>query len=227
MKLNNDNLAKLMSDVMPNDEICNFSDDEVNMVNGFISDELYDSVYDFIESKNKELNKIIKDDILNKIDSLLEFGMDSAYERWSGKNLNRASFLSLLTNYERIAVRLGNFNYQVENGGLQQWDSNGYSDDIGFMKDFVLSTNFKKKEELLDILENFESIKTAIDKLDIYDDWYSEDYDTRLKTMDFYNKEYYKIKDEWMDYVEQYLIENVPKDYLKKIKEYNISSVRI
>lgn len=43
----------------------------------------------------------------------------------------RFSHPDLLTNLERVAVLLGNFHYQVENGGLAQYVDNGYAEEVG------------------------------------------------------------------------------------------------
>lgn len=48
--------------------------------------------------------------------------MDQAYAKWQadGKKWSYRQFLANLDAVERKAVILGNFNYQVCNGGLQQ-----------------------------------------------------------------------------------------------------------
>lgn len=62
--------------------------------------------------------------------------MESAYEKFSAMrshqgHLGRRWSAPGLTNRERLAVILGNMNYQVENGGLSQWVDNGYSREPG------------------------------------------------------------------------------------------------
>jgi len=53
--------------------------------------------------------------------------MDAAYKKWEGKDWTYARFLVEIERKERIAVLLGNLNYQVENGGFRQWVDNGYA----------------------------------------------------------------------------------------------------
>lgn len=59
--------------------------------------------------------------------------MDGAYDRWqqSGKDGQKQwsydQFLANLDAKERQAVLLGNMNYQIGNGGVQQWVDNGYA----------------------------------------------------------------------------------------------------
>lgn len=58
--------------------------------------------------------------------------MDGAYDRWrqSGEGQKQWSYNQFLANLdakERQAVLLGNMNYQIGNGGVQQWVDNGYA----------------------------------------------------------------------------------------------------
>jgi hypothetical protein len=51
--------------------------------------------------------------------------MDAAYATWQdGKSYD--DFVFDLPANQRMAVLLGNLNYQVENGGFRQWVDNGY-----------------------------------------------------------------------------------------------------
>lgn len=52
--------------------------------------------------------------------------MDSAYEKWPEK-ATKKQFLEILPYQERVAVLLGNYNYQTLNGGHRQWVDNGYA----------------------------------------------------------------------------------------------------
>lgn len=162
-----------------------------------------------------------KESFLEKIDNLWEFVMHSAYDIWQNNNMSRDEFLSKLTAYEELAVKFGNFNYQVENGGLMQWDLNGYSGDLDYLQDFLSKSDYSKKDRFLEILETFSNVKNAIEKLDKYDDWYDEDVNTRWESLDMFDKDYYSFKDEWAEYFEEYLFKNMPNEYAEKIKEYN------
>lgn len=57
--------------------------------------------------------------------------MDEAYARWQeGGDLHGKSsrdFIAALPPLHRYAVMLGNLNYQVHNGGFNQWVDNGYA----------------------------------------------------------------------------------------------------
>ncbi len=52
--------------------------------------------------------------------------MEAAYARWQGHNWDYETFLDELGALERKVVLVGNLNYQVGNGGFQQWADNGY-----------------------------------------------------------------------------------------------------
>ena len=57
--------------------------------------------------------------------------MDEVYEYWNEdtKNRTRISSAKHFGSKHVIAVRLGNFNYQVDNGGTSQWVHNGYAEE--------------------------------------------------------------------------------------------------
>jgi hypothetical protein len=55
--------------------------------------------------------------------------MDEAYATWQADNSKSYDdFIFDLPPIQRMAVLIGNLNYQVENGGFRQWIGNGYSD---------------------------------------------------------------------------------------------------
>lgn len=149
--------------------------------------------------------------------------MDNCYDRWQqhnrdikdgGLKWSYNDFIDQLTPYEKTAVILGNLNYQVENGGFMQWDDNGYSDYYDDIYDFIESTDFVDKDKLIDLVDEFQSIKDSIDKLDSYDDFYTEDCETRYRSMNNLDSRYYDIEDSWKDYVNEYLLDNVPQEYI-------------
>lgn len=78
--------------------------------------------------------------------------MDAAYDRWQNgdlKNVSPEVFMNSISLAQREAVMLGNMNYQVENGGWEQWVDNGYC---------------IHAHDLMDVLENIgtENAKTTI-----------------------------------------------------------------
>ena len=54
-------------------------------------------------------------------------------------------------------------------------------------------------------------------ELDPNNDWYNEDCQTRLETLKYYDKDYYSIQDDWNNYFENYLITNIPDEYVQMI----------
>lgn len=53
--------------------------------------------------------------------------MDDVYNKWNaGERKSQQKILSEFSETHRIAVVFGNFNYQVENGGIEQYIYNGY-----------------------------------------------------------------------------------------------------
>ena len=131
--------------------------------------------------------------------------------------MSQEDFYRQLTDYERLAVMFGNFNYQVGNGGLYQWHDNGYSEDLGSLYDFLDNCDYEKKDKFMQVLDDFSYVKTAIEELDRDNDWYNDDCQTRLDTLKYYDKDYYSIQDDWKNYFENYLITNIPDEYIQMI----------
>ena len=148
--------------------------------------------------------------------------MNSAYVKWAN-NLSRDEFINLLSDYEKIAVQFGNFNYQVQNGGFSQWVFNNYDSDIDALEDFINNCDFDKKDIFIQMFENYRNIKENIEKLDSYNDFYEEDLETREKHYSDYDSQYYEINDKWAEYFQNYLLDNLTEEYIEKIINYNVS----
>lgn len=212
---------------MDSDYELEFTNEDIMLVNEFIADNDSLSMIDYLKDKKKIINDVVKKDVLKDIDSLWSFIMDQSYDIWKNKSMSRDEFLSKLSDYEKLAVKFGNFNYQVENGGLMQWDCNGYSEDLEDLQEFLTKSDYSKKDRFLGILDAFSNVKDAINKLDKYDDWYDEDMNTRWNSLETFDKDYYSFKENWIEYFEDYLFQNMPDEYLEKIKEYNLSKINI
>lgn len=205
-----------------------FEEEEIELINKFIDKNDSESFIDFVEEKKDEIKNMEKEKLLDKIDSLLQFVMNCSYEIWKDNyDMNRQVFLSKLSAYEKIAVQFGNFNHQIENGGLSQWDDNGYSEDLDDLYDFLKNSDFKYKDKFISILDAFTDVKNSINRLNRDDDWYDQDVDTRLTSLNHYDKEYYDMNREWLCYFEEYLFNNMPDEYIEKIKEFNVSKIEM
>lgn len=58
--------------------------------------------------------------------------MDEAYNEWrkeGNESKGKWEILNDFSEVHQVAVTFGNFNYQVENGGIEQWIYNGYFHD--------------------------------------------------------------------------------------------------
>ena len=212
---------------MDSDYNLEFTNEDIMLVNEFIADNDSLSMIDYLKDKKKIINDVVKKDVLKDIDSLWSFIMDQSYDMWKNNSMSRDEFLSKLSDYEKLAIKFGNFNYQVENGGLMQWDCNGYSEDLEDLQEFLTKSDYSKKDRFLGILDAFSNVKDAINKLDKYDDWYDDDMNTRWNSLETFDKDYYSFKDNWIEYFEDYLFKNMPDEYLEKIKEYNLSKINI
>lgn len=111
--------------------------------------------------------------------------MDSAYDKWA-KGMSMEDFYFSLPVIERKAIVLGNFNYQVENGGFSQWNINRYmSLHISELKQILMEMNTIISVSVLELVKQYEGeTEDEGDDLD---------------------SEYYKINEEFMQEVEAYL----------------------
>lgn len=202
-----------------------FTSDEINDFNRFVEENNINQIMKFLNFKKEMLNGVLEDIINFKTDSLLEFIAKDCYDVW--KDTSRDEFLYQLSDYEKIAVQFRDFNYQIENGGLSKWHSNGYSEDLGDMYKFLTKSNFEEnlRDKFLDILDEVRYIKKAIDELDESDDFYSEDYDTRISCLVRHEEEYHDIKKEWIEYFNNFLVKNVSKKYIDKL--YNVDTLEV
>lgn len=225
-KLNIEKITKLFSKLYNPKIDVEFTDDEIDKINSAIHNNDASSVVHVFESKAYMQQDVLKEMINSKVEDLWQFIMTLSYEKWE-QGMSRSQYLEQLTEYEKIAIQFGNFNFQVENGGLLQWHDNNYSEDYQELYDFLTKSDFKYKDKFISILENFDYIRNAIEKLDINSDWYDQDCETRWNQLDFYDKQYYSISESWKDYFENYLMEKIPDEYISIISQLDINKTSI
>ena len=144
--------------------------------------------------------------------------MDRAYDKWqttdgTPKGWNYRQFLLNLDAVERKAVILGNFHYQVCNGGLQQWVDNGYASSAGpdllTLLDEIGTETAKKVSEI--VKKVLVHVDLSVEKGETYDYWLEEwideeepDYILEVQALD---SPYYDLSDVFTAEVEKYLVE--------------------
>lgn len=95
--------------------------------------------------------------------------MNEVYAKWQklskeNKKITKNEVLKLFPEKYSVAVKLGNLNYQVENGGFSQWCFNGYLDeDIRDLEDYI-DTAKKNNITNIDILE-----KSLLPIIEVYE----------------------------------------------------------
>jgi len=104
----------------------------------------------------------------DKINDLHQNLMDEVYNKWSeliesGGNTDRLEVIEkYFTPLHRIAVQLGNFNYQVENGGFFQWYDNKYAgedlDDIIDILEKSVEFGIEGADKILKLLYQFRDL---------------------------------------------------------------------
>jgi len=220
-KITINELKKMCADLFNTEIEVEFLMDEIDLANDIIEDNDYLSFIDYINDKKNMARSVERNMLLENIDNLWEYIMHNAYSIWQNNDMSRDEFLSKISPYEKLAVQFGNLNYQVENGGLQQWDDNGYSSDYEDLHSFIENSSFSKKDEFLNFFEVFDYVKNEIKKLNPNDDFYDQDCQTRYDYLNGMEKEYQLFKEEWFNYFQKYLIVSMPNEYVEKIKEYN------
>lgn len=155
--------------------------------------------------------------------------MNKSYEYWEENNhiLTYEQFLKQLEKELGViykqAVITGNLNYQVENGGFQQWKDNDYyitlDDLINFFKSF---TNDNIINNIIYILEDvkeeidwhdegmklLENIENSISYFDI---WCNSLDDELCKNLEVRDKNYYKINNRLIKILNDYFEKEINK----------------
>ena len=93
---------------------------------------------------------------------------------------------------------------------------------------YLLSENelkrLKNKKDVFErMFKNYRSIKSSLDSLNEYDDFYYEDVEIREKHYCDNDENYYYINEEWEEYFSDYLLKNMPEEYYQYIVDYEIS----
>ena len=112
--------------------------------------------------------------------------------------------------------------FYIDFNSFSQWVFNNYDSDIDDLEEFIETCDFDKKGVFERMFENYRCIKSSLDNLNGYDDFYYEDVETREKHYDD-NENYYHINEEWEEYFSDYLLKNMPEEYYQYIVDYEIS----
>ena len=87
--------------------------------------------------------------------------MDEVYKKWQTKECESMNRLEVIKKYftplHKMAVQLGNMNYQVNNGGWSQWQFNGYDEDLDDLIEYVkkgTKLNLQSFKAIFEILTN-------------------------------------------------------------------------
>lgn len=221
-----DIMEKLCDDLFRIDIKIEFLEDEIKLANEFIVDNDYHSFINLIENKKIIANEVNKDIILGNVENLWKFITDQVYNLWDS-NLEYSEFLEKLSPYEKIALQFSNFDWQIENNGIYGWYINKYNVDFNNLINFLEKSNFSRKEQFLNIMENFKYVQEQIKNLDQSNDFYERDCNTRYEYLKGCEKDYNSLRDSWINYFQNYLFDNLPKEYLHKIEKYNYSEINI
>lgn len=218
-KFDINSLEKFADDITAYPYGLNFTSDELITINKLIESGDSDKIYKFLENKIAITDKAVKDNVLGNIDNLLDFIVRNA-SKMDNASMTRNEFLSKLPDYEKLAVQLYDFDKEIINGGFYKWYKNDYYKDFDNLYKFVKSCTFEFKDSLINMFNTFSNAISSFEKLDLNDEWYLEDFKSRLKSLENADMDYRKIRDKFMDYLETYLYDNMSNEYLESVKEY-------
>ncbi len=148
----------------------------------------------------------------------IQTAMNKAYDRWQKHQVtttgtmpedtqsstwSKQMFWDHLDADERFAVFIGNFNYQVENGGFTQWLSNGYAEDeiVSFLHRACDRIATPLAKQVQDLLGEFVLLKGDYDS-GRYDD--EAGVDERYSEFSALDTRYYAINEQFMIDAEAY-----------------------
>lgn len=129
--------------------------------------------------------------------------VNTAYDIWGKhKDWDMERFWLHLSYPQKVAVFCGKLNEQVENGGFRQWDDNGYSECSSDLIKILLEIDGCKKiihiiQQALDVL--YDSKDCTVCKSE-----HCLKHDEKLNELD---GQYYDVKPQLLDIVEEYLIQ--------------------
>lgn len=218
-KFDINSLEKFADDITAYPYGLNFTSDELITINKLIENGDSDEIYKFLENKIAITDKAVKDNVLGNIDNLLDFIVRNA-RKMDNASMTRNEFLSKLPDYEKLAVQLYDFDKEIINGGFYKWYKNDYYKDFDNLYKFVKSCTFEFKDSLINMFNTFSNAISSFEKLDLNDEWYLEDFKSRLKSLENADMDYRKIRDKFMNYLETYLYDNMSNEYLESVKEY-------
>jgi len=150
--------------------------------------------------------------------------MNDVYDFWNmeqnqylPKKKMREVMPKVLSKKHLTALKIGNLNYQVENGGFKQWYDKGYADlDLCGLLKFL--EQIKGRRESIDkvhqilskfskYLEDYEEILSETRKLSVF--WgYTEMFEDRLlehfyRWIQELSEEYYKVNEKFLKDLEE------------------------
>lgn len=163
---------------------------------------------------------IRRDMTFNPDMSLHQAFMDLAYDGWSQGGAEHWSYQDMLNNARfvygeiiEMAVMLGNYNYQVENGGHSQYFENGYASEGGGGCFEDHDTDCPLVSRLITLMDRYGIAKTELGKkvrellceFQVRTSRCSDPSDPDLIDYDDLDNQYYEFHTQWMAELESYL----------------------
>lgn len=214
-ELNGFELSKLFYKIYNPKIDVEFLDDEIDSINKCIRANDVDSITHIFESKEAIRQDVFEDMIYSKTDSIVQSVIDHI------NNMQQPININLLSDYEKTAFLFGELDYKIKHDDLRKW-AEGLDDDstyldIDCLYNHVINSTFEDKDEFLDILSEIDKVKRSINNLDYSSLWYNEDKEVRLNSLKNCEQRYFNIEKRWGEYLERYLLDNMPEDYLSII----------
>ena len=131
--------------------------------------------------------------------------VNESHDLWEKTDVRFAGLLEKISDHQRVAMLCAKLNYQVENGGFDQWYVNEYGKEgpVDQLDRFLMLVGTPHALEVAEMIQKFKNI---VDRYGNYsndaDDGESTEYMTRVDELD---SAFYKINTAFMDGVESWL----------------------
>ena len=175
-----------------------------------------------IKEEQKCTPKEITLDMLNTYPSeIVDFVNDEIHSKY-GHLDNEKQFLNKLNDYERVAFEFFELDITFSNIKLLEYSYSFNKDfykNVDVLKDFISKSDFKKKKEFLNIIEDYYKLyrNKNHSNMSIYDS---------IDLRDSFLKRYNDILINWCNFFDGYLLKNMPEEYKEKLldqyKKYDV-----
>ncbi len=151
------------------------------------------------------MTRVIEKQELEKCLERWDMEMESSYSKWREHNdWYYEDFISSLDPIARKCVLLGNFNYQVENGGFSQWVDNGYGLYYKEVQKILKEIGTNESILVSNMIDSFSKYINTRKKASGYDNYWTID-DVGMDICSELDDKYYEVNKKLLDDIAMFL----------------------